>query len=129
MELITKFSSGKIISANSDKITVYYNQCRAASHRLSDDLLSHGHVAQVLRCSGLKTNAPDADKRWGETGAQEFWIHYVVEFGGQIVDLTRRQFFPACENPFYQSSEAFAAEWESFGPELQNPRHRAAETH
>ncbi|WOJ91283.1 hypothetical protein RZS28_08525 [Methylocapsa polymorpha] len=126
MDLILKSSSDTIIKANSDKITLYYNQCRAASQRLSDDLLSHGHVAQVLRCSGLKTDAPDADKRWRETGAQEFWIHYVVQFDGQIVDLTRRQFFPACDNPFYQSSDAFAAEWTSFGPELQNPRHHAA---
>jgi hypothetical protein len=129
MELITKSSSDKIIRANSDKITIYYNQCRSASHRLSDDLLSHGHAAQILRCAGLKTNAPDADKRWRDTGAQEFWIHYVVQIDGKIIDLTRRQFFPDCENPFYQSAKAFAAEWTSFGPELQNPRHHAAESH
>ncbi|WP_026608331.1 hypothetical protein [Methylocapsa acidiphila] len=128
MTYIVKTASDHIIRANSDKITIYYNQCRAASQRLSDDLLSHGHSAQVLRCAGLKTNAPDADDRWRVAGAQEFWIHYVVRFDGCIVDLTRRQFFPDCDNPFYQSAEAFAAEWTSFGPELQNPRHRANAT-
>lgn len=50
----------------------------------------------------------------------------MVEFGDQIIDLTRRQFFPDCDNPFLQSAEAFRAEWTSFGPEVQHPRHRAS---
>lgn len=125
MELILQTSSNTIVKNNADKTFAYYNQCRASSHKLADDLLSHGHAAEVLRCSGLKTLAPDADQRWLDTGAQRFWIHYVVQFDAHIVDLTRRQFFPGCDNPFYQSAATFAAEWDSFGPELQNPRFRA----
>ncbi|WP_036258773.1 hypothetical protein [Methylocapsa aurea] len=121
---MAQFQTGadRIVQLNADKTLLYYNQCRASSHRLADDLLSHGHAAQVLRCSGLKTRAPDADQRWRAAGAQTFWIHYVVQFDAHIVDLTRRQFFPGCDNPFHQSSVNFAAEWDSFGPESENPR-------
>jgi hypothetical protein len=125
MELIIQTRSDRIVKSNADNTLVYYNQCRASSHKLADDLLSHGHAAEVLRCSGLKTLAPDADPRWHDAGAQNFWIHYVVQFDEHIVDLTRRQFFPGCDNPFHQSAATFAAEWESFGPDLQNPRFRA----
>jgi hypothetical protein len=74
----------------------------------------------------LRTPAPDADIRWHAVGEQHFWIHYVVIIGAQVVDLTRRQFFPGCETPFYQSAAAFEAEWASFAPEVQNPRFHAA---
>jgi hypothetical protein len=115
----------EIIQAASDKTTLYYDECRATSYRLADDLRSHGHGAEVLRCAGLRTPAPDADTRWHGVGAQHFWIHYVVIIGAQVVDLTRRQFFPGCETPFYQSAAAFEAEWDSFAPEVQNPRFHA----
>jgi len=119
-------SADSIVQVNADQTLIYYNECRASARRLADDLLSHGHSAEVLRCAGLKTPAPDADQRWRGAGAQTFWIHYVVRFDNHIVDLTRRQFFPGCNNPFHQSSEAFAAEWDSFGLELENPRFRVA---
>jgi len=112
----------EIIQASSERTTLYYNQCRSSSYGLADELQSHGHRAQVFRCSGLRTPAPDADSRWHAVGLQKFWIHYVVIIGAEAVDLTRRQFFPACETPFYQSEAACVAEWDSFAPEVQNPR-------
>jgi hypothetical protein len=115
----------EIIRAASNKTTLYYDQCRAASYRLADELNSHGHGAEVLRCAGLRTPAPEADTRWHAIGAQHLWIHYVVIIGAQVIDLTRRQFFPSCETPFYQSAAAFEAEWNSFGSEVQNPRFHA----
>jgi hypothetical protein len=120
------FTAEKIAEINADRTLIYYNECRAASRRLADDLLSQGHAAQVMRCAGLKTPAPDADQRWRAAGAQSFWIHYVVRLDDYIIDLTRRQFFPGCANPFRQSSVSFAAEWDSFDLELENPRFRAA---
>jgi hypothetical protein len=125
---VTTPTSVEIVQAASDKTRLYYDQCRSVSYRLADDLQSHGHSARVLRCAGLRTPAPDADARWHAVGAQEFWIHYVVivgaESGARVIDLTRRQFFPCCATPFYQSAAAFAAEWDSFAPEVQNPRFR-----
>ncbi len=118
--------SAEIVLAASERTILYYDQCRAASYRLADTLRSHGHEAGVLRCTGLRTSAPNADTRWHAVGAQKFWIHYVVIIGAQIVDLTRRQFFPGCETPFYQSAAAFEAEWDSFAPEVQNPRFHAS---
>jgi hypothetical protein len=119
-------TSAEIVLAASVRTTLYYDQCRASSYRLADDLRSHGHDAGVLRCAGLRTPAPDADTRWHSVGTQEFWIHYVVIIGAQVVDLTRRQFFPGCDTPFYQSAAAFEAEWDSYAPEVQNPRFRSA---
>jgi hypothetical protein len=116
----------EIVQAHSETTTRYYDRCRAASHRLVDDLRSHGHYAEVLRCAGLRTPAPDADARWHAVGAQKFWIHYVVIIGARVVDVTRRQFFPGCETPFYQSAAAFEVEWDSYAPEVQNPRFRAS---
>lgn len=115
-------SATAIIRTNSDRLAVYYNACRSASYRLADDLLSYGHQAEVLRCSGLKTHAPDADQRWRAVGHQSRWVHYLVRLDGLIIDITRRQFFPGCAVPFYQSQAEFAAEWDSFGPAQQNPR-------
>lgn len=123
---VTTPTSAEIIQVASEATTLYYDQCRSASYRLADNLRSHGHGAEVLRCAGLRTPAPDADSRWHAVGAQEFWIHYVVIIGAQVVDLTRRQFFPGCATPFYQSAAAFEAEWDSFAPEVQNPRFRAS---
>lgn len=110
-----------IVKDNADRLDDYYNKCRAVSHRLADDLLSHGASAHVLRCTGLRTLAVGADQRWRDMGAQSFWIHFVVRISAtQIVDLTRRQFFPDCENPFYQSFEDFSLEWDGIGPEAEN---------
>jgi hypothetical protein len=114
-----------IIQANSDRLATYYNACRAASYRLADDLMCHGHPAEILRCSGLKTDAPDADQRWHAVGNQSLWVHYLVRLEDTIIDLTRRQFFPGCGAPFYQSQAEFAAEWASFGPAQENPRFRS----
>lgn len=120
-----KFSDSdrtSLIQDNANKTSDnYYNRCRAISHRLADDLLSHGSTAQVLRCSGLRTPANGADQRWHDLGAQSFWVHFVVRINEfQVVDLTRRQFFPDCENPFYQSFADFSAEWDGFGAEDEN---------
>jgi hypothetical protein len=110
-----------LIQDNADKLDDYYNKCRAVSHRLADDLLSHGGSAHVLRCSGLRTLAASADQRWHNLGTQNHWIHFVVRISEtQIVDLTRRQFFPGCDNPFYQSFEEFSTEWDGIGPEAEN---------
>ncbi len=122
-------TSADIIQASSERTTLYYDQCRSASGRLADDLRSHGHGAEVLRCAGLRTPAPDADARWHAVGAQKFWIHYVVIVGAEVVDVTRRQFFPGCETPYYQSVAAFEAEWDSFASEVANPRFRSTGQH
>jgi hypothetical protein len=118
-------AASTIISANSDRLATYYNSCRAASYRLADDLMCHGHPAEILRCSGLKTHAPDADQRWHAVGQQSLWVHYLVRLEDTIIDLTRRQFFPDCAVPFYQSEADFTVEWDNFGPADQNPRFRS----
>ncbi len=101
-----------------------YNLCRETSIRLSDDLLCHGFPAQVIRCSGLKTEAPDADARWLALSAQSFWIHFVVKISEDVVDLTRRQFFPLSGFPFIQSFTACEAEWNSVGVDVPRSRFR-----
>jgi hypothetical protein len=115
----------EIILARASKlIKEPYNLCRETSIKLSDDLLCHGFASQVMRCSGLITDAPDADKRWHTLGAQSFWIHFVVKVGTDVVDLTRRQFFPMSGFPFVQSLSDCEAEWDTFGLDVPRSRFR-----
>ena len=37
-------------------------------------------------------------------------VHFVVQTDSQMVDLTRQQFFPLCDNPFLQTLNLFAGE-------------------
>ncbi len=89
-----------------------FDFCGRASMRLMDNLLTDGFSAQILRCNGLKTEALDADARWLKLSPQSQWVHYLVKVGGDVVDLTRRQFFPASDYPFVQSYAACRAEWD-----------------
>jgi hypothetical protein len=98
-----------------------YNLCHETSFKLMDDLQTGGFDAQMLRCSGLKTDAPDADDRWIKLAPQSLWIHFVVRVGEDVIDLTRRQFFPLSCFPFVQSYSAFEAEWSNIiVPELRS---------
>lgn len=114
----------EIILARAACIADSYNLCRETSIKLSDDLLCNGFSAQVLRCHGLKTEALDADARWLALSKQSFWVHYVVKIGSDIVDLTRRQFFPQSGFPFIQSFSACEAEWDSVGVDVPRSRFR-----
>jgi hypothetical protein len=108
----TWFSSeADVIQKNASFVEVTYNNCRAVSHKLADDLLSNGISASVMRCTGLRTDAPGADQRWLNLGPQAGWVHFVVRTDNQMVDLTRQQFFPLSENPFLQGLNLFADEW------------------
>ncbi len=102
-----------------------YNLCRETAIKLSDDLQSNGFSAEVMRCHGLKTDAPDADARWLALSVQSFWIHFVVRIGADVVDLTRRQFFPLSGFPFIQSLSACEAEWDSVGLDVPRSRFRS----
>lgn len=115
----------EIILARAAKIGETYNLCRETSIKLSDDLLCHGFSAEVMRCHGLKTEAPDADARWLALSAQSFWIHFVVRIGPDVVDLTRRQFFPLSGFPFIQSFSACEAEWDRVGVDVPRSRFRS----
>jgi hypothetical protein len=115
----------KIILARAAKlIDEPYNLCRETSIRLSDDLLCQGFPAQVMRCSGLRTDAPEADARWLALSVQSHWIHFVVKIGTDVVDLTRRQFFPLSGFPFVQSFHTCEAEWDSVGVDAPRSRFR-----
>ncbi len=114
-----------IILARAAKIGESYNLCRETSIRLSDDL---GFPAQVMRCHGLKTEAPDADARWLALAIQSFWVHFVVKIGEDVIDLTRRQFFPRSGFPFIQSFSACEAEWDSVGVDVPRSRFRELQT-
>jgi hypothetical protein len=86
-----------------------------------DDLQTSGFDAQMLKCQGLKTDAPDADDRWMKLAPQSRWVHFVVRMGDEVIDLTRRQFFPESGYPFIQSYAAFEAEWTNICvPELRS---------
>ncbi|MGB8276475.1 MAG: hypothetical protein WCF20_00840 [Methylovirgula sp.] len=115
----------EIILARAAKIGETYNLCRETSIKLSDDLLCHGFSAEVMRCHGLKTEAPEADARWLALSVQSFWIHFVVKIGADVVDLTRRQFFPQSGFPFIQSFSACEAEWDSVGVDVPRSRFRS----
>jgi len=114
----------EIILARAARIDDSYNLCRETSIKLSDDLLCNGFSAQVMRCHGLKTEALEADARWLALSKQSFWVHYVVKIGADIVDLTRRQFFPQSGFPFIQSFSACEAEWDSVGVDVPRSRFR-----
>jgi hypothetical protein len=103
----------RIINARALKVGEPYNYCHQASLRLMDDLLEEGIPAQMLRCKGLITDAMHADIRWLDLGAQSFWVHFIVEVEGHVIDLTRRQFFPVSDYPFVQSYEDCQTEWDS----------------
>ncbi len=111
----------EIILARAAKIEEPYNLCRETSIKLSDDL---GFPAQVMRCSGLKTDAPEADARWLALSVQSLWVHFVVKIGEDVVDLTRRQFFPLSGFPFIQSFSACEAEWDKVGVDVPRSRFR-----
>jgi hypothetical protein len=106
-----------IIRSHAGFLTETFNECRASSYKLADELQSQGFAAKVIRCTGLKTDAPAADQRWHDLGGQDHWVHFVVRCDEHIVDLTRRQFFPDSDNPFYQSIGAFEAEWNLLAPD------------
>lgn len=98
-----------------------YNLCHETSFKLMDALQTDGFSAQMLRCSGLKTDAPDADTRWIQLAPQSMWIHFVVRLGEDVIDMTRRQFFPNSSFPFVQSYNDFEAEWTNVVvPELRS---------
>jgi hypothetical protein len=98
-----------------------FNLCHETSFKLMDDLQSGGFAAQMLRCSGLNTDAPDADDRWIKLAPQSLWTHFVVRIGEDVIDLTRRQFFPRSGFPFVQPYSAFEAEWTNIVvPELRS---------
>lgn len=114
----------EIILARAAKIGEPYNLCRETAMKLSDDLLCEGFSAQVMRCHGLKTEAMEADARWLALSKQAFWIHFVVKIGTDIVDLTRRQFFPQSGFPFVESLSACEAEWDTVGVDVPRSRFR-----
>jgi hypothetical protein len=118
----------EIILARAENISDSYNLCRETAIKLSDDLLCQGVSAQVMRCHGLKTDASEADARWIALSAQSFWVHYVVKIGSDVVDLTRRQFFPLSGFPFVQSLRACEAEWDSVGVDVPRSRFRDQQT-
>jgi hypothetical protein len=115
-------SEKKIIRTRAAKLgSESYNLCHETSFKLMDDLQTGGFDAQMLQCKGLKTDAPDADDRWMKLAPQSLWIHFVVRVGEDIIDLTRRQFFPESGYPFVQSYAAFEAEWTDICvPELRS---------
>lgn len=117
-----------IIRAHAGRIDEPYNHCVEASMRLTNDLRDSGFSAHLLRCTGLKTLAPEADARWQALGPQSFWVHFIVQIGEDVVDLTRRQFFPASAFPYVQSVRACNAEWNSVTLSLPRPRMQPRET-
>jgi len=105
-------SSGRgIIRTRAAKVGAPYNLCYETSFKLMDDLQTEGFGAQMLKCKGLLMAAPDADTRWHDLAPQNRWVHFVVRLGEEIIDLTRRQFFPTSTYPFVQSYAACQAEW------------------
>jgi len=118
-------SQSDVIQKNARFVEVTYNNCRAVSHKLADDLLSNGINASVMRCTGLRTDAPAADQRWLNLGPQMNWVHFVVRTDSQMVDLTRQQFFPLSENPFLQGLNLFADEWNTISVDDLSGRMRS----
>lgn len=102
----------QIIRAHAETIDEHFNGCVEASRNLTLDLREHGHSAHLLQCTGLKTPAPLADSRWHDLAPQKRWVHFLVKIGEDVVDLTRRQFFPASAFPYVQSMAACDAEWD-----------------
>jgi hypothetical protein len=101
----------RIICSRAGGITESYNYCRQASLRLMDDLLLGGFDARMLRCEGLKTEAASADERWLALCAPSLWTHFIVQLGSDVIDLTRRQFFPYSAFPYVQSFATCETEW------------------
>lgn len=102
----------QIIWTRADNVGEPYDYCLQASLRLMDDLVAEGYSAQMLRCKGLKNAALTADSRWIHLGPQNFWVHFIVKLDDDVVDLTRRQFFPLSTYPFIQSYTACEDEWD-----------------
>jgi hypothetical protein len=66
----------------------------------------------MLKCRGLLTDAKEADQRWVHM-PQKNWVHFIVKLDDNIIDLTRRQFFPLSAFPFIQPYSDCMAEWGS----------------
>jgi hypothetical protein len=104
-------SERHIVRTRAAKIIEPFNLCYETSFKLMDDLQTGGSDAQMMRCSDLKTVAPDADQRWHDLAPQLRWVHFIVKIGEEAIDLTRRQFFPFSPFPFVQSWAECEAEW------------------
>lgn len=115
----------EIIRAHADRIETPYNLCVEASTGLTNDLRANGFSAHLLQCTGLRTAAPDADLRWRGLAPQSRWVHFLVQLGEEVVDLTRRQFFPASAFPFIQSMHDCDAEWDNITLSMAGPRLRS----
>lgn len=91
-----------------------FDQCHQVSDDLARELASKGHPARVLRLSGFLGTPVNPDRRWTEKGMRPYyWIHYVVDSDGLILDLTRRQFDSTSANPFIQSFRSLEREWDN----------------
>lgn len=114
-----------IVQKHATKVRKPFNACKTVAYALARDLVAHGFRAEVLRCSGLQTPAPNADRRWLKLGKPFYWVHYVVRVGDKVYDLTRRQFFPDSPQPFVLSLTDLKHEWidvdrdVDFAPETQ----------
>jgi hypothetical protein len=87
-----------------------FDQCYAASVALTQALRSSGVEVQLIQVAGLLAPAPSADARWLSLPATS-WLHYAVQIGDTVVDLTRQQFFPADPQPFICPAARYAAQW------------------
>ncbi len=112
----------EIIRVHAGRIDEPYNLCVEASTQLTNDLRDNGFSAHLLQCTGLKTVAPDADTRWHDLAPQSRWVHFLVQIGEDVVDLTRRQFFPTSAFPYVQSMAACDAEWDNVTLSIAKPR-------
>lgn len=115
-----------IIRAHATRIDEPYNLCVEASKELTNALRDNGFSAHLLHCTGLRISAPDADLRWQALAPQSAWVHFLVKIGEEVVDLTRRQFFPASAFPYVQSMASCDAEWDQITLSIAKPRRLAS---
>lgn len=76
-----------------------FSKCKQVAAALGTQLERAGVEFKVLRLSHAAASYPDADPRWIKLGKPSWWIHYVVEAEGQVIDLTARQFDPSSPHP------------------------------
>jgi hypothetical protein len=89
---------------------VALDQCKIASRRLKEFLQKLGFDAVVLRLKGPKFGTEKALPKWRKL-SQHGWIHYVVQVGNTIYDLTNRQFDPDCAYPLIQTRTELNKKW------------------
>jgi len=90
-----------------------FDKCTHISNLLRDWLEHEGEFtdAKIICCEGFKQNIATAHRKWQRI-TPNYWVHYVVEAAGYVIDLTFRQFVPDSPFPLIVPAAQYKLAWD-----------------